>query len=157
MPPAYNLHFAELQALGDGGVLHKIPGMGMKPRKIATKPAGTSGPGGNGVKTWTQTPKGLPAVTGQTSFERARLVRYFMTRDDQSRFAKLIGVDIKTWNQFERGPRPISNPVMDKIVQKVPGITHAYLKWNKKDGLGPAFLDLVNKATDAAGNPPRKS
>ena len=80
-----------------------------------------------------------------------------MTRDDQSRFAKLIGVDIKTWNQFERGPRPISNPVMDKIVQKVPGITHAYLKWNKKDGLGPAFLDLVNKATDAAGNPPRKS
>ena len=80
-----------------------------------------------------------------------------MTRDDQSRFAKIIGVDIKTWNQFERGPRPISNPVMDKIVQIVPGITHAYLKWNKKDGLGPAFLDLVNKAIAAAGTPPHKS
>lgn len=157
MPPAYNLHFAELQALGCSGILHKIPDMGMKPRKIATKPDGTSGHRGNGVKTWTQTPKGLPAVTGQTSFERARLVRYFMSRDDQTRFAKLIGVDVKTWNQFERGPRPISNHVMDKIVQKVPGITHAYLKWNKKDGLGPAFLDLVNKATDAAGTPPRKS
>ena len=80
-----------------------------------------------------------------------------MTHDDQSRFAKFVGVDIKTWNQFERGLRPVSNPVMDKIVQKVPGITHAYLKWNKKDGLGPAFLDLVNKAIDAAGIPRRKS
>ena len=68
MPPAYNLHFAELQALGDGGVLHKIPGMGMKPRKIATKPAGTSGPGGNGVKTWTQTRHGPNFIrTGQAS------------------------------------------------------------------------------------------
>ncbi len=131
-------------------------GMGMKPRKIAAKQTGAHAPAANGVKTWTQTPKGLPPVTGATMAERAWLVRYFMTRDDQGAFAKLLGIDRKTWNQFERGPRPISNPVMDRIVQLVPGVDHKYLKWGHKKDLGPAFQELVRNATVAAGVQPRK-
>ena len=157
MSPAYNLHFAELQALGPIGNPRKMRDMGMKPKKIAAKSAGTSGPAGNGAKTWTQTPKGLPAVTGKTMAERARLVRYFVTHDDPAAFARMIGISVKTWNQFERGLRPISNPVMYKIDEKINQVDIYYLKYNIKKNLGHGFMDTLRAATIAAGIPPRKS
>lgn len=103
-----------------------------------------------GRQKWVQTPRGLPPVAGETSAERAWLVRYFMTRDDQTAFARVLGIDISTWNQFERGIRPLSRPVIDKIVDVVPGITHLYLIRNVKGGLGPAFLHMLNMSIDAS-------
>lgn len=143
MSETYNSHFANLQASPE---IHMVNIL--EPMKRL----------GNTSRSWKQTPKGaLPLVDLETMSGRAIIVRYFVTRDDRALFAqRFVRVSPSTWNAFERGKRPISNPVMDRIEDdpRIPGVTRDFLKKGDRSRLGDAFLALLRQVDSQPASGP---
>jgi hypothetical protein len=85
----------------------------------------------------------------------ARLValRLAVSGESQTRFAAQIGLEVKRWNNFERGS-PLSKEAAIQLVQRIPGLTLDWLFLGKEDGLPVKLqreLAEVGKATIAEG------
>ncbi len=83
---------------------------------------------------------------------RIRLItlRYLVAGDNQTTFAQQMGIEVKRWNNVERG-LPLSKGIALTLVQKVPGLTLDWLFRGVENGL-PVQLqreltDAGNKAT----------
>lgn len=75
--------------------------------------------------------------------------------DNQTSFAARIGIEVKRWNNFERGS-PLSKEIAILLVQKIPGLTLDWLFLGKEDGLTRTRqLELADamKAVAGAGKP----
>ena len=92
-----------------------------------------------GKKIWNAAFSAEMAKAPETEFNKAvaarlRVLRYFVAGYSQTAFAAQIGVDVKRWNNFERG-LPLSKDVSFLLCQKVPGLTLDWLFFGKEDGL----------------------
>jgi DNA-binding XRE family transcriptional regulator len=54
--------------------------------------------------------------------ERIRLIRQVVSGDSQRDFAKQIGIDMKRWNNFERG-YPVPYVIIKLLVDQLPGMS----------------------------------
>lgn len=65
---------------------------------------------------------------------RLMALRYMVAGENQTIFAAKIGMEVKRWNNFERGS-PLSKGMAILLVQKIPGLTLDWLFLGKEDGL----------------------
>lgn len=77
-----------------------------------------------------------PAKTAQVSdiVDRLRALRKAVSGENQTAFAQRMGIEVKRWNNFERG-LPLSKEVAFLLVKKVPGLTLDWLWLGIEDGL----------------------
>ena len=83
--------------------------------------------------------------------ERLRLLRKAVSGDNQTAFAARLGIDVRRWNNFERGS-PLSKEIAFLLVQKVPGISLDWIYLDRLETLPFALreeLEAAGKATKA--------
>ena len=86
--------------------------------------------------------------------DRARrliVLRRLYSGESQTAFAARIGVEVKRWNNVERG-FPLSKEVAFQIAKAIPGMTLDWLWFGKTDGLPIKLqreLEDAGKATTA--------
>lgn len=90
--------------------------------------------------------------TESMSAQRMKAVRYLIAGDNQTIFAKKIGLEVKRWNNFERGS-PLSKEIALLLVQKIPGLTTDWLFLGREDGLPRARQQELQDALRAVGKP----
>jgi hypothetical protein len=61
-------------------------------------------------------------------------LRRIYAGDNQTIFAKKIDIDVKRWNNFERG-LPLSKEVAFRLVERIPGLTLDWLWLGIESGL----------------------
>lgn len=66
--------------------------------------------------------------------QRLQLLRKMIAGESQTAFAAKLGIDVKRWNNFERGS-PLSKEVAILIVRTFPDITLDWLFLGRTDGL----------------------
>ncbi len=87
--------------------------------------------------------------------QRLKALRHMIAGENQTVFASKIGIEVKRWNNFERGS-PLSKEIAILLVQKIPGLTLDWLFLAKEDGLTRTRqLELAEalKAVATAGKP----
>jgi hypothetical protein len=67
--------------------------------------------------------------------ERLRTLRLVVSGDNQTLFARELGIAANRWNQMERGKVPLSKEVALIIVRKFPDFTLDWLFLGRADGL----------------------
>jgi hypothetical protein len=85
--------------------------------------------------------------------ERLKLLRLVVSGENQTAFAARLGVEVKRWNNFERGS-PLSKEVAFLIVKKFPNVTLDWLWLGRSDGMPVRFqreLDEAGNGTTLAG------
>jgi hypothetical protein len=89
---------------------------------------------------------------------RLILLRKAISGDSQTAFAKRIGIEVRRWNNFERG-LPLSKDVGIILCEKIQGVTLDYLHRGKLDAVPLALreaLDAAGKANTAPGSTKRR-
>ncbi len=66
--------------------------------------------------------------------ERLRLLRKVVSGENQTAFAARLGIEIKRWNNFERG-MPLSKEVAILLVKKFPDVTLDWIYLGNENGL----------------------
>ena len=84
---------------------------------------------------------------------RLQAVRHLVAGDNQTLFSGQIGIDVKRWNNFERGS-PLSKEVAILLVRKVPGLTLDWLYLGIESGLPLALQRELAAAGNANTSPP---
>ena len=65
---------------------------------------------------------------------RLKVLRQVVAGENQTAFAVRLGMEMKRWNNFERG-YPLSKEIAFLIAQKVPGVTLDWLWLGNEGGL----------------------
>jgi len=90
--------------------------------------------------------------SNQAVAERLRLLRRIVSGSNQTAFALQMGIEVKRWNNFERGS-PLSKEIAFLLVKKIPGLTTDWL-WLGNEGGLPLKLQReiaeAGKATTSA-------
>jgi hypothetical protein len=84
--------------------------------------------------------------------QRLSRLREVVSGENQTAFATRIGIEVKRWNNFERG-LPLSKEVAFLLVKKVPGLTLDWLWLGIESGLPLKLqreLAEAGKATTSA-------
>lgn len=76
--------------------------------------------------------------------KRCVLLRY-ATGNSQTAFARLIGIEMSHWHNFEH-TRRLTRDVAERIKQKIPGITTDWLLSGDKSGLTVYWNERINEA-----------
>lgn len=87
--------------------------------------------------------------------ERLKALRQFVAGDNQTLFATRMGIEVKRWNNFERGS-PLSKEIAILLVTKVPGLTLDWLYLGIESGLPIALqreLAAAGNGKTSAGEP----
>lgn len=85
--------------------------------------------------------------------KRLILLRKAISGQSQTAFAVKIGIEVRRWNNFERG-KPLSKEVALLLCEKVPGISLDWLHRGKLDTVPLALreeLEAAGKATTSPG------
>ena len=85
--------------------------------------------------------------------ERLRLLRILVSGDSQTAFARLVGLDVKRWNNFERG-LPLSKDAAFKIVRAFPNFTLDWVYRGKIEGLPVRLQREIEEAGKGKTSPP---
>lgn len=80
--------------------------------------------------------------------ERLALLRYVVSQENQTAFARRLGIEVRRWNNFERAA-PLSKEVAFLIVKKFPDVTLDWLWLGIERGLPVRFQ---RELAEAAGN-----
>ena len=67
--------------------------------------------------------------------ERLKLLRLVVSGENQTSFAASLNIEVKRWNNMERGYSPLSKEVALLIVKKYPDFTLDWLFLARRDGL----------------------
>lgn len=65
---------------------------------------------------------------------RLKILRFSISGDNQTDFAKKLRISVQRWNNFER-MSPLSRPIADLLLEKFPGITYEWLRSGKVDAV----------------------
>lgn len=76
---------------------------------------------------------------------RLRIMREILAGENQTEFARRLGVDFKRWSNYERG-YPVPREVAFLIHQKFPGMSIEWIWFGKIDGLSPVYRDKITLA-----------
>lgn len=89
---------------------------------------------------------------------RVCLIREIVSGDSQRDFAVKIGIDMKRWNNFERG-FPVPRDVAFILVEKLPGMSVDWLWFGWEKNLSPEWRRKIKAAERRrpAGEKPDKS
>ena len=82
---------------------------------------------------------------------RLELLRQVFSGESQTAFAARLGIEVKRWNNFERG-KPLSKEIAFLIVKKFPDVTLDWLYLGNEGGLPIRLqreLEDAGKATTA--------
>lgn len=82
-----------------------------------------------------KTPK--PSENSEVA-RRLTILRLAVAGGSQTSFAQQVGIEVKRWNNFERG-LPLSKDVAFSLVRKFPGLTLDWLFLGIEDGLPVKF------------------
>lgn len=88
--------------------------------------------------------------------ERLQLLRKLVSGDgsgSQTAFARLLGIEVKRWNNFERG-HPLSKDAAFKIVRAFPNFTLDWVYRGKTDGLPMRLQRELEDAGKGRTSPP---
>lgn len=66
---------------------------------------------------------------------RLAVVRFMIAGNNQTVFARKMDIEVKRWNNFERGIQPLSKEVAIRLVQRIQGLTLDYLHLGRWEGL----------------------
>jgi hypothetical protein len=92
-------------------------------------------------------------ASNESIASRLKLLRKAVSEgDNQTAFAARVGVELKRWNNFERG-KPLSKEIAILLVQRIPGLTLDWLYLGKADSLPGVLrneLEEAGKATSVA-------
>jgi hypothetical protein len=73
------------------------------------------------------------------------ILRLAVTGESQTAFAQRVGIEVKRWNNFERG-LPLSKDAAITLVRKIPGLTLDWLFLGNEAGL---TIKLQRELTEA--------
>lgn len=76
---------------------------------------------------------------------RLRLMREIISGDNQTDFAKRLGIDFKRWSNYERG-YPIPREVAFILHDKFPGMSIEWIWFGKTDSLSANYLQKIQMA-----------
>jgi hypothetical protein len=79
---------------------------------------------------------------------RLATLRRVISGDNQTAFARQLGIEVKRWNNFERG-LPLSKDVAFLLVKKIPGLTLDWLWLGVESGLPIALQRELAEAGKA--------
>lgn len=74
-----------------------------------------------------------PASNSEVA-KRLQALRYHLAGNNQTAFGKRYDIDVKRWNNFERG-LSLSKPIAFLLCQKIPGLTLDWLFLGNESGL----------------------
>jgi hypothetical protein len=78
---------------------------------------------------------------------RMKAIRIASGHSSQTDFAGFLGVDVKRWNNVERG-FPVSRMMAQILVQKIGGLSLDWIYEGNEAGLAVATRDQLRKAQD---------
>lgn len=84
---------------------------------------------------------------------RLQLLRRLVSGDSQTAFARILNIEVKRWNNFERG-LPLSKDAAFKIVRALPNVTLDWVYRGKTDGLPVRLQREIEEAGKANIAPP---
>jgi transcriptional regulator with XRE-family HTH domain len=73
---------------------------------------------------------------------RLRIMREIISGDNQTDFAKRLGIDFKRWSNYERG-YPVPREVAWKLYEKFPGMSIEWLWYGSKTSLSNDYRDKI--------------
>lgn len=76
---------------------------------------------------------------------RLRIMREIISGDNQTDFAKRLGIDFKRWSNYERG-YPIPREVAFILRDKFPGMSIEWIWFGSQASLSAAYLEKINMA-----------
>jgi hypothetical protein len=79
---------------------------------------------------------------------RLTTLRQVVAGDNQTAFARQMGIEVKRWNNFERGS-PLSKEIAFILVNKIPGLSLDWLYRGVEDGLS---VKLQRELADAGNS-----
>jgi hypothetical protein len=96
--------------------------------------------------------KNISPLDGSQVAQRLQLLRKAVSGDNQTAFAAKIGIEVRRWNNFERGS-PLSKEVAILLARKIPGVSLDWLYLGRLETLPFALqqeLEAAEKSTTAA-------
>ena len=94
------------------------------------------------------------AESNEAVAARLRLLRTVVSGESQTAFAAALGIEVKRWNNFERG-LPLSKEVAFLLVNKFPDVTLDWLYLGNENGLSVRRQRELVEAGKATTAPPR--
>lgn len=76
---------------------------------------------------------------------RLRVLRRVIAEDNQSEFADRIGIDMKRWNNYERG-YPVPREVAFILLKKFPGLSIEWIWFGWPGNLSASFKEKIKAA-----------
>lgn len=79
---------------------------------------------------------------------RLRLLREIISGENQQEFAERLGIDMKRWNNYERG-YPVPREVAFLLMEKFPGISIEWVWFGMKGNMSKHYMDRIIAAERA--------
>lgn len=76
---------------------------------------------------------------------RLKVLRRVIADDNQIEFASRIGIDMKRWNNYERG-YPVPREVAFILIKKFPGLSVEWIWFGWTGNLSPSFKKKIEDA-----------
>jgi hypothetical protein len=80
--------------------------------------------------------------------KRLRILREIVAGDSQQDFARKIGIELKRWNNYERG-YPVPREVAFIIRERLPGMCVTWLWWGDTGNVTKHWLDKIEALENA--------
>ena len=77
--------------------------------------------------------------------QRLRILREIVSGDNQSEFAKRLGIDFKRWSNYERG-YPVPREIAFLLHKKFPGISIEWIWFGTTKSLSAQYLERIELA-----------
>jgi len=74
--------------------------------------------------------------------KRLRIMREILSGDNQTEFAKRLGIDFKRWSNYERG-YPVPREVAFLLRQKFPGMSIEWIWFGSYDALSSSYREKI--------------
>lgn len=74
--------------------------------------------------------------------QRLRILREIVSGDNQSEFARRLGIDFKRWSNYERG-YPVPREVAFLLHQKFPGMSIEWIWFGSTQSLSAHYRDRI--------------
>ena len=80
---------------------------------------------------------------------RARRIRQMLSGDNQTAFARKLGISLSRWNNIENGV-PLGKEVAFRLVQAIPGLTLDYLYFGRPGGMSYDMWVKLEESVDSS-------
>lgn len=79
---------------------------------------------------------------------RLRILREIVSGENQQEFAERLGIDMKRWNNYERG-YPVPREIAFLLKEKIPGLDPTWLWWGWTGNMADHLLKRIHALEEA--------